>query len=450
LNLVAGDNVLLMKVVNSGGEFAFSYENAYQGLPENLVAIARIQTADRTPEQTAELLAYYRNNIAPELAPFREQIAQFNAEITRVNTAIPKIPVLRDLPPGEQRVTRMFEKGSFLSPGEEVIPGTPAVLHPLAYDAPRNRLGLAQWLVDEENPLAARVLVNRFWTQFFGIGLVETAEDFGTQGELPSNQALLDWLAVDFMEQGWSMKNLCRTIVTSATYRQAPTVTPDRLEKDPNNRLLARGPRFRMEAEMVRDQALSAGGLLSAKLHGPSVMPPQPDGVWQVVYSEETWKESVGEDKYRRALYTYWRRTMPYPSMVAFDAPSREVCTVRRIRTNTPLQALVTLNDPVYIEAAQAMARRVLREAPAPDLDSRIRYAYLLAASRPPVAAEVESVKALYNDSVAQYSADGEIALALATSPLGSPANNTDSAELASWTLVSNVLLNLDEVLTKR
>jgi hypothetical protein len=450
LNLVAGDNVLLMKVVNSGGEFAFSYENAYQGLPENLVAIARIQTADRTPEQTAELLAYYRNNIAPELAPFREQIAQFNAEITRVNTAIPKIPVLRDLPPGEQRVTRMFEKGSFLSPGEEVIPGTPAVLHPLAYDAPRNRLGLAQWLVDEENPLAARVLVNRFWTQFFGIGLVETAEDFGTQGELPSNQALLDWLAVDFMEQGWSMKNLCRTIVTSATYRQAPTVTPDRLEKDPDNRLLARGPRFRMEAEMVRDQALSAGGLLSAKLHGPSVMPPQPDGVWQVVYSEETWKESVGEDKYRRALYTYWRRTMPYPSMVAFDAPSREVCTVRRIRTNTPLQALVTLNDPVYIEAAQAMARRVLREAPAPDLDSRIRYAYLLAASRPPVAAEVESVKALYNDSVAQYSADGEIALALATSPLGSPTNNTDSAELASWTLVSNVLLNLDEVLTKR
>jgi hypothetical protein len=222
------------------------------------------------------------------------------------------------------------------------------------------------------------------------------------------------------------------------------------LEKDPYNRLLARGPRFRLEAEMVRDTALSAAGLLSDKRYGPSVKPPQPAGVWQVVYSEDTWTESTGDDKYRRALYTYWRRTMPYPSMVAFDAPSREVCTVRRIRTNTPLQALVTLNDPAYIEAAQAMARRVLREAPAPDLDSRIRYAYLLAASRPPEAAEVESVKALYNDGVAQFSADSEIALAMATNPLGPPTGNTENAELASWTLVSNVLMNLDEVLTKR
>ncbi len=450
LSLQPGDNLLLMKVVNAGGEYAFSYESPYQGLPENIVNLAKLPVEQRTPEQAAELLNYYRENIAPELSTFREQIAQMKAELDRVNTAVPKIPVLRDLAPADQRVTRMFEKGSFLSPGEEIIPGTPAALHPMPYDAPRNRLGLAKWLVDENNPLAARVLVNRFWSQFFGVGLVETAEDFGTQGELPSNQALLDWLAVDFMEQGWSMKNLCRTIVTSATYRQAPTVTQDRLEKDPYNRLLARGPRFRLEAEMVRDQALASAGLLSAKLHGPSVMPPQPEGIWQVVYSGDTWKESTGEDKYRRALYTYWRRTMPYPSMVAFDAPSREVCTVRRIRTNTPLQALVTLNDPAYIEAAQAMARRVLREAPAPDLDSRIRYAYLLAASRPPEAAEVESVKALYNDGVAQFSASSEIALAMTTTPNGPPTGNTDNAELASWTLVSNVLLNLDEVLTKR
>ena len=450
LSLKAGDNLLLMKVVNAGGEYAFSYESPFQGLPENIVNLAKLPAAGRTPEQASELLDYYRGNIAPELASLREQIAQVKAEIDRVNTAVAKIPVLRDLPPGQQRVSRMFEKGSFLNPGAEVLPGTPAFLHPMPYDAPRNRLGVARWLVDRENPLAARVLVNRFWSQFFGIGLVETAEDFGTQGELPANQALLDWLAVDFMEQGWSMKNLCRTIVTSATYRQAPTVTPDRLEKDPYNRLLARGPRFRLEAEMVRDQTLCAAGLLSAKLHGPSVMPPQPDGIWQVVYSGDQWKESAGEDKYRRALYTYWRRTMPYPSMVAFDAPSREVCTVRRVRTNTPLQALVTLNDPAYIEAAQAMARRVLREAPAADLDSRIRYAYLLAASRPPEAAEIESLKALYNDGVAQFSANGEIALAMATVPLGPLANNSDGAELASWTLVSNVLLNLDEVLTKR
>jgi hypothetical protein len=450
LNLQAGDNQLLLKIVNAGGAYAFSYESPFQGLPENIVSLAKIPVAERSPEQAAELLNYYRSNIAPELATFREQAAQVKAEIDRVNAAVPRIPVLRDLPPGQQRVSRMFEKGSFLNPGAEVLPGTPAFLHPMPYDAPRNRLGLAQWLVDENNPLAARVLVNRFWSQFFGVGLVETAEDFGTQGELPSNQALLDWLAVDFMEQGWSMKSLCRTIVNSASYRQAPTVTPDRLEKDPYNRLLARGPRFRLEAEMVRDTALSAAGLLSDKRYGPSVKPPQPAGVWQVVYSEDTWTESTGDDKYRRALYTYWRRTMPYPSMVAFDAPSREVCTVRRIRTNTPLQALVTLNDPAYIEAAQAMARRVLREAPAPDLDSRIRYAYLLAASRPPEAAEVESVKALYNDGVAQFSADSEIALAMATNPLGPPTGNTENAELASWTLVSNVLMNLDEVLTKR
>lgn len=450
LSLQPGDNQLLMKVVNAGGEYAFSYESPFQGLPENIVSLAKLPIAERSPEQAAELLNYYRSNIAPELAPFREQIAQLNAEIERVNSAVAKIPVLRELPAGEQRVSRMFEKGSFLNPGAEVVPATPAFLHPMAYDAPRNRLGLAQWLVDRENPLVARVLVNRFWSQFFGIGLVETAEDFGTQGELPSNQALLDWLAVDFMDSGWSMKNLCRTIVNSAAYRQAPTVTPDRYEKDPYNRLLARGPRFRLEAEMVRDQALSAAGLLIAKMHGPSVMPPQPDGIWQVVYSGDQWKESTGEDKYRRALYTYWRRTMPYPSMVAFDAPSREVCTVRRVRTNTPLQALVTLNDPAYIEAAQAMARRILRESPASDIDSRIRYAFLLAASRPPESAEVESVRSLYNDGLARYAANGEIAVAMATTPLGPLTSGDNDAELASWTLVSNVLLNMDEVLTKR
>lgn len=450
LKLEAGDNILLMKVVNAGGEYAFSYETTFKGLPEDIVSLAKLSAAERAPDQAATLLNYYRDNVAPELATFREQIAQVKAEIDRVNASVPKIPVLRELPPGQQRVSHMFEKGSFLSPGAEILPGTPASLHPMPYDAPRNRLGLAQWLVDENNPLAARVLVNRFWSQFFGVGIVETAEDFGTQGEFPSNQALLDWLAVDFMEQGWSMKSLCRTIVNSATYRQAPTVTQDRLEKDPYNRLLARGPRFRMEAEMVRDQALSVAGLLSDKIHGPSVMPPQPEGIWQVVYSGDVWKESTGADKYRRALYTYWRRTMPYPSMVAFDAPSREVCTVRRSRTNTPLQALVTLNDPVYIEAAQAMARRVLREAPATDLESRIRYAFLLAASRPPEAAEIASVKSLYEDGLAQFSANGEIALAMATVPLGPLTEGGEQAELASWTLVSNVLLNLDEVLTKR
>lgn len=450
LNLVAGDNLVLMKITNAGGNYAFSYESPFEGLPADMVALAALPPAERSPAGADQLFAYYRDNIAPELAPFREQRAGIQAEIDKTNAAIPKIPVLRELPPDQRRVTRLFQKGSFLNPGEEVLPGTPAFLPPMPYDAPRNRLGLARWLVDRENPLTARVLVNRFWTQFFGIGIVETAEDFGTQGELPVNQPLLDWLAVDLMENGWSMKQLCRTIVTSATYRQASAVTPESEAKDPYNRLLARGPRFRLEAEMVRDQALEASGLLSDKMFGPSVKPPQPDGVWQVVYSGDAWTAADGQDRYRRGLYTYWRRTAPYPSMLAFDAPSREVCTVRRIRTNTPLQALVTLNDPVYIEAAQAMARRVLREAPEPDLDARLRYAYLLAACRPPEDAELETLRALYNDGVDHFSKDGAVALAMATDPLGPAPPASDPAELASWTVVSNVLLNMDEILTKR
>ncbi|MBX3177591.1 MAG: PSD1 domain-containing protein [Candidatus Hydrogenedentes bacterium] len=450
LNLVAGDNLLLLKITNAGGAYAYSYESGYTGLPLELLKIARTPAASRAADQADQILAYYREHIAPELAPLRDDRAQLQARLDEINAAVPKIPVLRELPPGEQRATHIFEKGSFLSPGDEVFPGTPAFLHPLPYDAPRNRLGMARWLVDRENPLTARVLVNRFWTQFFGVGIVETAEDFGQQGELPINQPLLDWLAVDLMENGWSMKQLCRTIVTSATYRQASAVRPETQAKDPYNRLLARGPRFRLEAEMVRDQALAASGLLSDDLFGPSVMPPQPEGIWQVVYSGDEWKTSEGGDRYRRGLYTYWRRTSPYPSMITFDAPSREVCTLRRIPTNTPLQALTTLNDPVYVEAAQALARRVISEAPDPSLEGRIRHAFLLAASRPPEDAEIATVRRLYEDARATYAGNADGALAMATVPLGPALPGQDDAELAAWTVVGNVLLNLDEVLTKR
>ncbi len=450
LNLEAGKNLLLMKIVNAGSAYAFSYESAYAGIPQNIVALAKASAGERSAEEAAELRHYYRDNVARELAPIRKELTQIRAELKRVGDAVPKTPVLRDLPPDQQRVTRVFEKGSFLNPGDEVIPGTPVAFHPMPYDAPRNRLGLARWLVDEANPLTARVLVNRFWEQFFGIGLVETAEDFGTQGELPVNQPLLDWLAVDFMEQGWSMKSLCRVIVNSAAYRQAPTLDAERLKKDPYNRLASRGPRFRLEAEMIRDQALAVAGLLSEKMHGPSVKPPQPDGIWQVVYSGDQWATSQGEDRYRRGLYTYWRRTSPYPSLMAFDAPSREVCTVRRIRTNTPLQALVTLNDPVYVEAAQAMARRILQEAPTADVDGRVQYAYLLTTSRPPSDAERARVSALYTDELERFLKDNDAALKMATDPVGPAPVGMKTAELASWTVISNVLLNLDEVLTKR
>jgi hypothetical protein len=354
-------------------------------------------------------------------------------------------------------------KGNFLNKGDKVEPGVPAAFHPLTGDAEHNRLGLARWLVDRDNPLTARVAVNRFWAQLFGQGIVETEEDFGTQGTLPSHPELLDWLAVEFMgpadgtlerETGsgssgrWDIKRLLRTIVTSAAYRQSSRVTPELLEKDPRNRLLSRGPRFRLEAEMVRDQALALAGLLSRKMHGESVYPPQPPGLWQAAFNgQRNWATSQGEDRYRRGLYTFWRRTVPYPSMATFDAPSRETCALRRVRTNTPLQAFVTLNDPVYVEAAQALARRIVKEGGS-SVEERARFGLQLALCRPPREEQVARLAALYQVELAHYQTDLKAAETLATDPLGPLPPGMNAGELAAWTVVANVLLNLDGVLT--
>ncbi len=444
--LRAGTNTLVAKVVNMGAGHGF-YFRAGAYLPAELLAILKTAPADRSAADAQALDAYYAGH-APELAPLRERVAAIAAEIEAVDASIPQIPIMRALPAEARRTTHIQLRGSFLDLGEEVEPGVPAVFHALPADAPPDRLALARWLVSRDNPLTARVLANRFWAQFFGVGLVETGEDFGIQGTPPSHPALLDWLAVVFMDQDWSMKALCRTIVTSATYRQSSRVTPALLEQDPYNRLLARGPRFRLEAEMVRDQALAVAGLLSEKMRGPSVMPYQPDGVWQVVYSGDQWKTSRGEDQYRRGLYTYWRRTAPYPSMVAFDAPSREVCEVRRIRTNTPLQALVTLNDPVYVEAAQALARRIVAEGGA-SVAERVNFAFECVLARRPVAKEAFAVAGLFRSEQANFAADPGAAEQMATNPLGEAAEGADLVELAAWTVVANVLLNLDEAMTK-
>ena len=296
--------------------------------------------------------------------------------------------------------------------------------------------------MDAGNPLTARVTVNRFWEKIFGRGLVETSEDFGTQGQPPTHPELLDYLALRFVESGWSMKALLREIVTSATYRQSSQTDTERLARDPDNLLFCRGPRFRLEAEMVRDAALATSGLLSTKMYGKSVMPPQPEGVWQVVYSGDKWETSMGEDRYRRGLYTFWRRTSPYPAMMAFDATSREICTVRRIRTNTPLAALVTLNDPAFVEAAQALARDTFSRHPA-TIEDGIDYLFRRCLVRPPREAEVESISALYQAALDHYSQDPEAAAAMA----GGDAK--DSVTLAVWTVIGNMLLNLDETLTK-
>lgn len=309
--------------------------------------------------------------------------------------------VMRDLPADKARKTRIHERGNFLNPGEEVEPGVLTGLHPFPAGAPKNRLGLAQWLVDKANPLTARVQVNRYWARLFGAGLVESEEDFGTQGVPPTHPEVMDWLATEYMRLGWDTKAILKTMVMSATYRQSSAVTPTLLEKDPRNRLLARGARFRLDAEVVRDQALAVSGLLSRKLYGPPVMPWQPDGIWTVVYNAERWETSAGEDRYRRGLYTFLRRTSPYPSMITYDAPTGEVCTVRRIRTNTPLQALASLNDPVSMEAAQRLAARALKESSSHDAE-RAEHMFKLVLVRPPSREELRRVVALHKDAAAE------------------------------------------------
>ncbi len=381
-----------------------------------------------------------------------KELADLEGQLEREAMAMkpPAVPVMQELPENGRRKTRLLVKGDFLSPGDEVAAGVPGALHPMPKGAAMNRLGLAHWLMDGANPLTARVMVNRIWSRMFGLGLVETEEDFGTQGELPSHPELLDWLAVEFRDaHRWSLKKLCKTIVMSATYRQSSQIRPEWRERDPRNRLLARGPRFRLEAEMIRDQALAVSGLLSRKMYGPPVMPPQPEGIWKSVYNGHKWVTSEGEDRYRRGLYTFAKRTSAYPSFLLMDAGSGEVCVPRRIRTNTPTAALVTLNDPVFKEAAQALARRVVAESPGKSSADHLEAIFELVTGRKPRAVEREPLRELFQAQREVYEKDQESASAIATKPLGPLPEGMKLVEVATLTVVANVLLNLDEVLTK-
>jgi hypothetical protein len=415
-------------------------------LPHRIRAILAIAQSQRTDQQRGQLTEYFRP-LAPSLAPLYQELARKKKELAEIKPV--DLPIMRELAPGKRRVTHMMVKGNFLNPGDAVEAVLPAAFQRMPAGAPANRLGVARWLVSRDNPLTARVAVNRFWAQLFGTGIVETEEDFGTQGSPPSHPELLDWLAAEFMERGWDMKALLKTIVMSATYQQSSRATPALLAKDPRNRLLARYPRRRLDAESVRDQALALSGLLAPKIGGPSVYPPQPDGLWRAAFNgQRTWPTSTGEDRHRRGLYTFWRRTVPYPSMATFDAPSREICTMRRVPTNTPLQALVTLNDPVYVEMAQALGRRMAREGGVTVAD-RARFGLRLVLARPPGEAQVSALVALYDRELARYRKDPAAAMKLATDPIGPLPEGMDAAEQAAWTVVSNVLLNLDGVLTK-
>jgi hypothetical protein len=420
----------------------------------------------RSAKQQEQLVTYFRP-ISRQFADVQKQLDRKRAEQLAIKPVA--LPIMRERAKDKRRETHILTKGNYLSPGEKVEPGLLATFASyVPADAPMDRLAAARWLVNPENPLTARVTVNRFWSRLFGTGIVETEEDFGSQGALPSHPELLDWLAITFMSPktnegdqrstmhdqlslGWDVKALLRLMVTSATYRQSSVITPQMIEKDARNRLFARAPRLRLDAEAVRDQALAVSGLLSKKMGGPSVYPPQPDGLWKVAFNggQNAYPTSKGEDRYRRGIYTFWRRTMPPPSMTTFDAPSRESCTLRRQPTNTPLQAFVTMNDPAFVECSQALARRIVREGGV-GTEARLRFGLRLCTGRPPTDQQVSALGRLYTDELTEYRADPAAAIKLATQPLGPiPPGDEGAAEFAAWTVVANVLLNLDTVLTK-
>jgi hypothetical protein len=413
-------------------------------------AIVQVPEADRTDEQRDKLWKHYLvqfDDPYKQLAGEKERLEKQKSDLEgRITTTL----VSKER--AEPRPAYVLVRGQYDHQGEGVERVVPAALPPLADDLPRDRLGFVRWLLSPAHPLTARVTVNRFWQQCFGTGIVKTSEDFGSQGQWPSHPDLLDWLAVDFRETGWDVKRLMKLIVTSATYRQSGRVRPDLLERDPDNRLLARGPRYRLDAETLRDQALAVSGLLVRTEGGPGVKPPQPAGIWEAVgYTASNtakFKQDTGAAIYRRSVYTFWKRTAPPPTMTVFDAPSRESCRVRRERTNTPLQALVTMNEQQFFESARHLARRTLR-ATSGDPEQRLATLFERATSRPPDAEELEGLLELYRANLAEYQANPEAAKQVIHVGGLPPDASLDPGELAAWTMVANLVLNLDEVLTK-
>ncbi len=407
----------------------------------------------RSKEESERLREYFLTEIAAD------KVKQQNAELKAlkkqkadVDKSILSVMVMMEL--GKPRDTFVLARGDYRNKTDKVSPGVPAVLPPLPKGlGENNRLTLARWLVNPNHPLTARVAVNRYWQMYFGLGLVKTSEDFGVQGEMPSNPELLDWLATEFVRAGWEVKAMQRLIVTSATYRQSSKVTPQLLEKDPENRLLARGPRGRLQAESIRDNALAISGLLDTRIGGKSVKPYQPAGLWEELafgdgFSEQTYVQSHGADLYRRSMYTFWKRTAAPAQMVAFDAPDREKCLVRRLTTNTPLQALVLMNDPTYIEASRVLAVRTLVEG-GKDVNARLAYAFRAATARKPSVEEARVLRELLNQQLVRYRSDKKAASEFLKIGESVADAKLDQTELAAWTMVVSAILNLDETITK-
>lgn len=436
------------------GRVLDSKEISYLGGQETLRAILNILPEKRSKEQKAWIRDYYLTKAAP--APDQNAWAELKAlrdDEKKLTAQIPTTMVMSELT-DKPRESFILARGDYRNQTEKVTAGVPTVLPPMPKDAPANRLGLAKWLVDPANPLPARVAVNRYWQQYFGTGIVKTLENFGSQGDPPSNQQLLDWLATEFIRTNWDVKGMQKLIVTSAAYRQSSRVTPELLEKDPDNRLIARGPRFRLPAEMVRDGELYLSGLLKENVGGASVNPYQPNGVWEEIaygdgFTSQTYQQGHGDELHRRSLYTFWKRTAPPPEMTTFDAPDREKCAARRTITNTPLQALVLLNDTTYVEAARALAERMLTDGGKTPV-SRLDYGFRLATARAPQPRELIVLKDTLNAELLDYKRHEDKAQALLKNGEAPVNAKLDKSELAAWTTVASMILNLDETITKQ
>ncbi len=423
-NTKGRDSVIIIPITHTGGkqDLFFSLDNPKA--PNDWLVVKWLSFQNELPGKTE-----------PE---YPEIVAEYSRLLTK---SAEDIPVIWEGKGDFSRKTHVFVRGNWMVKGAEVKPDVPKLLFVMPKEYSRDRLGLAKWIVNRENALTGRVIVNRFWEQLFGRGIVETVEDFGSQGSEPTHRELLDWLAVEFIETDhWSVKKFLKRIVMSATYQQSSKTNEDKLEKDPYNIWISRGPRVRLSAEQVRDQALASSGLLSRKMYGPGVMPPQPDKIWQSPYSGEKWVFSKGEDRYRRGVYTYWKRTSPYPSMVTFDAPSREFCQSRRILTNTPLQALVTLNDPVYLEAAEQLAANMQRRGKTPP--QQLAEGYRMLTFKQIEQKNLNVLLKVYKEALQSYRAKPTDVDSILPYKKRSP-------EMAALTVSANVMLNLDKVITK-
>jgi hypothetical protein len=429
-------------------------ERKQSQLPGHIQNLIKTPSDKRDANQRQQLRDYYIEYVWSEsraaFDPLHQKLDGLKKQRTDFDNALPATMVSEDL--ATPREAFVLIRGAYNKPGEKVDRDVPAIFPRLPEGAPKDRLGLARWLMSPDHPLTARVIVNRYWQHYFGTGIVKTAEDFGVQGEWPTHPELLDWVATEFLRTGWDVKRMQKLIVMSAAYRRSSKTRPDIQQRDPENLLLARGPRFRLDAEVIRDSALFVSGLLTERKGGKSVKPYQPEGIWEAVAfvgsNTRDFKPDAGEALYRRSLYTFWKRTSPPPSMLTFDAPSRENCTVRRARTNTPLQSLVLMNDQQYVEAARKLAERMMLEGGSQPVD-RLEWGFRLATSRKPTPQEAAVLQTVFEKQLARYMQDtaaAEKLLAIGAAPRNA---SLPASEHAAYAMTANLLLNLDEAITK-